>query len=209
MYNDITGIILSGGKSTRMGKDKSFLKLNNRFVIEHISDLMKSIFKDVIIITNETDKYEFLGLKCNEDIVKGIGPLGGIHSGLTHSGNELNFVISCDLPFITIDVIEFILNNRQDYDAVITRADGFIQQLCGFYRKKLLPQIEKFIDASSEEETRNNEQEKRKCRVLSLIECVNAKIIDIENIYPSYKNGTFFNMNNYEDYENALKILSI
>ena len=208
MYNDITGKILAGGKSTRMGKDKSFLKFGNQTVIEHICDLMKSIFQNVIIITNEPEKYQSLGLKCYEDIIKGIGPLGGIHSGLIHSQSELNFIISCDIPFITKDVIDFIISQKEDKEVVVTRADGYIQQLCGIYRKKLLPQIEKLIESSSEEETRNNEQKKRKCGVLSLIESIDAKIIDIEKEYTDYKPGTFYNMNNPEDYENALRMLN-
>ncbi|OGU18025.1 MAG: hypothetical protein A2X61_09395 [Ignavibacteria bacterium GWB2_35_12] len=207
MYNDITGIILSGGKSTRMGQDKSFLKFGNQTVIEHISQLMKSIFQDVIIITNEQYKYEFLGLKCYEDIIKSIGPLGGIHSGLTNTVNELNFIISCDIPFITKDVIDFIICQKEDRDIVVTSADGFIQQLCGLYRKKLIPEINKMITNSIEVEKGNNNQHKRKCNVLSLIESVNAKIIDIEKEFSDYKPGTFFNMNNPDDYEKVLKMI--
>ena len=208
MYNDITGIILSGGKSTRMGQDKSFLKFGNQTVIEHISELMKSIFKDVIIITNDPEKYKSLGLKCYEDILKGIGPLGGIHSGLTHSENELNFIISCDIPFITNDVIEFIINQKKDNDIVVTRADGFIQQLCGLYRKRLLPKINEMISESIENETRNVDQNKRKCKVLSLIDRVDTKIIDIEKEFLNYKPGTFFNMNKPDEYDLAIKILN-
>ena len=206
MYNDITGIILAGGKSTRMGQDKSFLKFGNHTVIEHAAELMKSLFNDVKIITNETEKYKFLELDCYEDIFKGNGPLGGIHSGLYHSSTELNFVISCDIPLITKDVIEFIINHKDNYSAVVTKADGFIQQLCGLYSKILLPEIEKLIE-SSQDEVRNNAQHKRKCMVLSLIDSVNSKIIDIENEYADYKSGTFFNINKPGDYEQALKLI--
>ncbi|MBI5324993.1 MAG: molybdenum cofactor guanylyltransferase [Ignavibacteriae bacterium] len=208
MYNDITGIILAGGKSTRMGQDKSFLKFGYHTVIEHDAELMKSIFHDVIIITNEPDKYKILGFKCYEDIFKGIGPLGGIHSGLTNSENELNFVISCDIPFITKEVIEFIISQQENYDAVITKADGYIQQLCGLYRRKLIQQILQLVQTDSEVETRNNIQHKRKCKVLSLIEMVNARIIDFETEYENYKPGTFFNINKPDDYDLAIKMLN-
>ena len=58
MYKDITGIILSGGNSTRMGENKSFLKIGDTFIIEIITYLMKSIFSEVIIITNEPELYK-------------------------------------------------------------------------------------------------------------------------------------------------------
>ena len=70
MYSDITGVILAGGKSSRMGVNKSFLKLGNQTIIERIVDLMKSIFSEVIIITNTPDEYKFLNLPLYEDIYK-------------------------------------------------------------------------------------------------------------------------------------------
>ncbi|MCL4549854.1 MAG: molybdenum cofactor guanylyltransferase [Bacteroidetes bacterium] len=199
MYNDITGIILAGGKSSRMGVNKSFLKLGSQTIIERITDLMKSIFTEVIIITNTPEEYLFLQLPLHEDIFKGQGPLGGIHSGLTHSKTGKNFVISCDIPLMTQEVIEFLTGYSTDRPITVARADGFIQQLCGVYCRSLLNEIEKII-FQSETEIRNNEQTKRKCSVHKLIENVNAEIIDIENDYSTFWKETFFNMNQPEDY---------
>src|SRR6266496_3170841 len=100
MYNDITGIILAGGKSSRMGTNKAFLRLGNKYVIEILADLMKNIFSKMILITNEPALYKFLKIDIYEDIYKNKGPLGGIHSGLVNSQTEKNFVLSCDIPFI-------------------------------------------------------------------------------------------------------------
>jgi len=76
MYFDITGIILAGGKSSRMGNNKSFLKLGHKLIIELITDLMKSLFNEVIIITNTPNEYEFLKLVMYKDIYVGKGVLG-------------------------------------------------------------------------------------------------------------------------------------
>ena len=73
MYNDITGIVLCGGKSSRMGTNKAFLKLGGKYIIEIICDLMKCIFGNVILVTNKTELYEFLNLEAHEDIYKGKG----------------------------------------------------------------------------------------------------------------------------------------
>ena len=200
MYNDITGIILSGGKSTRMGTNKSLLKLGDLTVVERIVNLMKPLFGRVILSTNSFDEYRFLGLEMFEDIYNGFGPIGGIHSGLVHSQTEKNFIISCDIPLMTEEVIEYLIRYSTDKPITVARADGFIQQLCGVYCRSLLNEIEKII-LHSETEVRDNEQTKRKCSVHKLIESVNAEIVDIEKDNPAYKKGTFFNMNRPEDYE--------
>jgi len=85
MYKDFTGIILSGGKSSRMGSDKALLTVGDETIIERITDLMKSIFSDVHIVTNTPEDYKFLNIPLYEDIFKNKGPLSGIHSGLHHS----------------------------------------------------------------------------------------------------------------------------
>ena len=108
MYNDITGIILSGGKSTRMGENKSLMKINGKTIIEHVNDLIQSLFSNVILISNNPDEYEFLGIKIYKDIFPGMGPLAGIHSGLKNSSTQKNFIISCDIPLMTPEMIKTI-----------------------------------------------------------------------------------------------------
>lgn len=223
MYNDITGIILSGGKSTRMGTNKSLLKLGDQTVIERIIDLMKPLFGRVILSTNSFDEYRFLGLEMFEDIYNGSGPLGGIHSGLVHSQTEKNFIISCDIPLMSAGIIKFLIEYSTDKPITIAKADGFTQQLCGVYSKSLLPEIEKIIEENITIDERNQsqqaslpvgkvettdqdihlkiEQKKRGCKVLQLVTAVDSEIIDIEKEYRYYVPGTFLNMNNPEEYE--------
>ena len=136
MYKDITGIILSGGKSTRMGSNKSFLKVGHKTIIERVRDLLQVIFKDVILITNDPDEYKFLNLPMFEDVYKYKGPLAGIHSGLLHSSTEINFIISCDIPLITQEMIKYLVDYKTEKIITIAKADGFIQQLAGKYSKE-------------------------------------------------------------------------
>lgn len=207
MYNDITGIILSGGKSVRMKTNKSLLKLGNQTVIERIVDLMKPLFERTILITNSFDEYRFLDIEMFEDIYNGFGPIGGIHSGLVHSKTEKNFIISCDIPLMTEEVIEYLIGYSTDKPITVATADGFIHQLCGVYCRSIFDEIEKNI-LHSETEVRNNRQRKHKCSVHKLIESVNTEIVDIENDYSAYRKETFFNMNNPEDYEAIKRKLS-
>ena len=202
MYKDITGIILSGGKSTRMGENKSLMKFGNKTVIEHTLLLMQSIFTDVILITNTPEEYQFLNVPMFEDVYKYRGPLAGIHSGLLNSKSDDNFIISCDIPLMTSKVVKYIVEFETEKPITVCRADGFLQQLAGKYSKSLLPIIENSLKVE-DEETRNSSQKKRKCKVHSLLDIAGAEIIDVKDL-DFYKEGTFLNMNRPEDYQKIL-----
>ena len=208
MYDDITAIILSGGKSLRMGTNKSFLKIGDKTVIERMRDLLQSIFKDVILITNVTDDYKFLGLPTYEDVFRHRGPLAGIHSGLKHSKTNINFIISCDLPLMTKELINYLIEYKTDKLITIAKADGFIQQLAGKYSKECLSPSEKILKEGINNENRDAVQKKRKCNVLSLIDLVGAEIIPAESL-PFYNEDLYFNMNSTEDYNLLLNKLSL
>ena len=209
MYNNITGFILAGGKSTRMGENKSLLKIGEHTIIERVVNLMKGLFKEVIIITNQKDVYFFPGLPMFEDVYKDIGPLAGIHSALSHATTEKNFIISCDIPLMTSDVIKYLIEYPTKKPITIARADNFIQQLIGLYSKNLISTIENIIDTSStQKDERNPEQKNRGCSVLELVKSVESEIIDIEKEYSSYIPGTFYNMNRPEEYKFIKDILS-
>lgn len=205
MYQDITGIILSGGKSSRMGKNKALLKIGDQSVIGKISGMMKNLFRRVILITNEPEIYTDLRIETFTDIKPGFGPLGGIHSGLTYSSTGRNFIISCDMPFIDDEVIGFIINYPSTKSLIIPKADGFLQQLCGIYSKNLLGKIESKLDDNGLEETRHKNQIHRKCRVHSFIDECDPEIMEMETEYPKYSNDLFFNMNSMEDYKYVLE----
>jgi molybdopterin-guanine dinucleotide biosynthesis protein A len=197
MYNDITGIILSGGKSLRMGTNKAFLKLGNKYIIEILADLLKYIFGKVILVTNEPGLYGFLKIDMFKDIYKGNGPLAGIHSGLMNSQTEKNFIISCDIPLITKSSIEFIVDYPSDKKIKVPFADGYIQQLCGVYCRSLLPEIEHQLNYNDQQGSVT------KCKVLKLVEKTQGEIINIEKEMPGYEANTFLNMNDIVQYQVA------
>ena len=196
MYSDITGVILAGEKSKRMGVNKSFLKLGNQTIIERITVVMKCIFKEVIIITNTPAEYAFLQLPSYEDVFKGKGPLGGIHSGLTFSNTEKNFVISCDTTLITKEMIEYIVEYKSDKPIKFCEAAGFHQPLVGSYKKEIIFDIENFINDNIEMPDKSFHHFLKK---------VDAEIIHPEDL-PFYKDEIFLNVNKKEDYEKLLVI---
>ena len=206
MYNDITGIILSGGKSKRMGVNKSLLKVESKTIIEVVQDKISKLFKELLVVTNEPELYQFLNMKIYEDIFPGKGPLTGIHSGLVHSKTQQNFILSCDIPLITTDMINTIINYKKDSPITIAKADGYIQQLCGVYDKSCLSKVEDLLEESLSDENRNTQQEKRGCKVLQLIKEIDAEILDAEAL-PFYNKDLFFNMNTMDDFIYAKKKL--
>jgi molybdenum cofactor guanylyltransferase len=191
MYNDVTGIILSGGKSSRMGTNKSLLKLGNETVIEIIHKVLSELFPRVIIITNDIITYEFINCEKFGDIKLGYGPLSGIHSGLINSKTDKNFIISCDVPLISKKIIEFIVDYPGDHDIVVPFADNHIQTLCGMYHKNILNEIESIFLSNSEIKS---------CKVKYLLDKTRSKIIEIEKELPDFDKNTFMNMNNMVQY---------
>jgi molybdenum cofactor guanylyltransferase len=203
LYKDITGIILSGGKSSRMGSDKALLKIGSETIIERITNLIKSIFSDVFIVSNTPGDYKFLNIPLYEDIYKSKGPLSGIHSGLVHSSTDKNFFISCDLPLVSEELIRFVVDYKSDKPARFCFAGGRHHYLSGIYAKALLPEIERIIRVEQ-----NYQGEKGKTfSMKNLFMNVEVKVINVETL-PFYDENLFFNLNTPEDFEHLKKILS-
>lgn len=116
--NDITGIILAGGKSSRMGTDKGFLKLNGIFFIEHSIAALQPLVGQILIVSSNPD-YDVFNLKRVEDLIKNSGPLAGIYSGLKHSKTKYSLVLSCDIPLIKTEVLEKLIEANDDVSEVI------------------------------------------------------------------------------------------
>src|SRR3989338_6495006 len=123
----VTAIILAGGKSSRMCRNKAFIKLKGKTFIEKIIVTLKSIFDEVIIVANEVEKLKGLKVRVVKDIVPNRGPLSGIHSGLVNSKTLINFVVACDMPFLNPGVINQMVRIANGYDAVVVGSNGRLE----------------------------------------------------------------------------------
>lgn len=207
MYNNITGIILSGGISSRIGKNKSLLKNGDQTLIEQVMDLMKNLFKNVILVTNEPGLFEFTHIQIYEDVFKYKGPLAGIHSGLINSSTEKNFFISCDLPFINSTLIKFLVDYKTDKLITVGKANGKIQHLAGLYSKKCLETAEQLLSDYTIKNPSSESRGKNNASVLSLLDIIEAEILSVDK-QAFYNEDLFFNMNTMEDYEYVISKLS-
>ena len=138
----ITGVILAGGKSTRMGTDKALLALNGKPFIQHVAEAFQNVFTKVVISAN-TAAYDFLLLPVLRDVYPDCGPLGGIHSALMTTAAEAVFFCSCDTPFMNSSVIRFVVNRPLPDQVTLVLGGNCLQPLCGVYKRGCLPVIEK------------------------------------------------------------------
>ena len=132
----ITGIILAGGKSSRMGEDKGFLKLNGKTFMSSIIAALKPIVGEIIIVSNNSE-YDVFNLKRVADSMEDSGPLAGLYSGLLHSETENNIVLSCDVPLISSSVLKKLLEGAPSETEVIQfESEGKTMPLVAMYKKK-------------------------------------------------------------------------
>lgn len=132
---NITGIILAGGKNSRMGTDKGFLKLNGKHFIEHIIEVLSPLVSEIIIVSNNTD-YDVFNLKRVNDLIENAGPLAGISSGLLASKTEKNMVLSCDIPLINSEVLNLLINKiEEDSEIIQIESNDKTMPLIAVYNK--------------------------------------------------------------------------
>jgi molybdenum cofactor guanylyltransferase len=140
LHPDVTGFVLTGGKSTRMGRDKAVLKLEGRTLLDHAVATLRKITGEVCIL-GPRQLYARYGLPVIEDIYPGCGPLGGIHAALSHTRTQFNLIIAVDTPFLSPEFLAFMAGRAVQSGAVVTTPEigGYRQPLCSVYSRDFLP----------------------------------------------------------------------
>ena len=143
-----TAIILAGGKSSRMGFDKQFLKIKERLLIENLIQRLKPSFSEIVIVTNRPEEYKSLPVIVTQDVFKGIGPLAGIHAGLLKSTSHFSYIIACDMPNINIEFINYMKSQitGSDKKAAIARFKEWVEPFNAFYSKDIIEVLEDFLE---------------------------------------------------------------
>lgn len=184
----ITGVILAGGESRRMGSDKSLLPIQGARFIDHVYSRMKALFDEVVIVTNSPELYTDIDCRKVPDLYYAQGSLAGVHSGLAHAGNEQIFVVGCDMPFISAQVVRHICAQSDQGDMVIPHSSSGHEPLHALYSKNCLPAMEHVLDAGQRRIMLFFDQVK-------MVEIPRSKIYELD---PAGK--SFLNINTPEDY---------
>ncbi|MFH0730147.1 MAG: molybdenum cofactor guanylyltransferase [Pseudomonadota bacterium] len=143
-FDDVTGVILAGGRSSRMGRDKAMLKVGEETFFDRILRLMQSFFPQVIIAGNRPDLMR-PGVPYYPDNYPG-SALGGLYTGLFAAQTEKIFVSSCDIPFPSPDIIRIILSERGSFDVVVPKTPDGFEPLFGLYHKNCLPPMRDMLE---------------------------------------------------------------
>ena len=144
----ITGAILAGGQSTRMGSDKALLELHGKRMLERVHCTMASLFGSTLLITNSPERYSFLPCPAAPDRFVGAGSLAGIHAALTHATTEWVFVVACDMPLLSPAVIRYLCSLNEEYEIVVPESSSGLEPLHALYRRSCLPEMEAMLSGS-------------------------------------------------------------
>ena len=148
MKTSCSGVILSGGLNTRFsGRDKAFVTVGGRPMIEHLLAVFRSLFDDIVLVTNDPMKYISWDLHIVTDVYSCRSSLTGIHAGLFHAAHPHAFFAACDAPFLQGSVVQTLLDALEpSADVVIPETIAGLEPLCAIYSKRCLPAIEKLLD---------------------------------------------------------------
>ncbi len=137
--------LLAGGKRTRMGENKAFIEFHGQTLIARALATLSEACGDVVIV-GDPEVFAPYG-QVISDIFPGCGPLGGIHAALTRSSAELNAIVAVDMPFVSSELLEFLLEEATRAAATVTvpRTGRGVQPLCAVYRRAFAPVAERAI----------------------------------------------------------------
>ena len=194
-YTNISAVILSGGRNTRMeGRDKAMLSVAGQPILERSISVLEQIFEELIIVTNDTRTYNYKGIKIVKDEIKNIGPLGGIHAGLGYLSGKAGFFVGCDMPFLHNDIIRQQVEhfNRTPCDALVPRIGGSIEPLHAVYKTSLKDKINNFVKKSDDHSIR------------SFLKTTNVHFFDLQDTASNRQ--CFRNINTPEDLKKDIRL---
>lgn len=191
-FDHFNGYILAGGKSSRMGTDKGLMLFKGKAIIEYVIEQLQPAVNKVTIVSNNPE-YEKFGFAVIADLIKETGPAGGIYTALNHTDTDLNFIVSCDMPFISKEAIEFMFQNKSKSQIILPVRQGKMEPLFGIYSKDCLFKWHELMEGA----------------VIKLQEMVtNFQLnkIEVDNNV-QFSDSLFMNINTKKDFENAFNLI--
>jgi molybdopterin-guanine dinucleotide biosynthesis protein A len=190
----MTSIILAGGKSLRLGRNKSLENIGGKSLIRWVIDRLAILSTEIIIATahgEEVPCSSDVMVKTVADIHTGKGPLAGIYSGLTASSNSRAIVVSCDTPFLSVSLLEYMTKICSKFDVVVPRIEMKTEPLCAVYSKNCLAPIRALL--------KQNE-----LKIIELFPMVTVRYIEVAEIDRfDPEHLSFFNINSQADLDRA------
>ena len=192
----LSGAILAGGKSTRMGSNKALMRLNGEPMIARVARVLSSCraIDEVMLITSAPADYVFLNLPAHGDFYFGKGPLAGIHSALRHARHARVLMVACDLPFITAALLDYLCAESAAHEITALESEKGVEPLCAVYAKSCTAAIERQLLEG-------------RLKVAEIFDKVNTRIMKLEPSLPGYRPHLFTNVNTPEDFSATVEAL--
>ena len=191
----ITGAILAGGQSRRMGQNKALMTLGGVRLIDRVVETMHHVCTDLLMVTNTPEVYADLGLPMVGDVWPDKGSLGGIYSALYHATTPYCLVVACDMPFLQTSVLQYLVSQIETYDVVMPEVDGEQQPLHAIYGRACLPPIAQRLEAN-------------RLKIVGFLPDVNVRTITADELRPLDPDlRAFQNLNTPEDMAAATRYL--
>jgi molybdopterin-guanine dinucleotide biosynthesis protein A len=195
------GFVIAGGKSSRMGADKAFLELGGQTLLERALSVLNAVCDCVSIVGDPAKFRTYRGSKTGSarcesvvaDIFPGCGPLAGIHAALLHSTAALNLMLAVDMPFVSSELLAFLVAAAEPSPAIITvpRTSKGLQPLCAVYRRDFLTAAEKALRAGN-------------YKIDAAFSGVAIRVIEAEELAAAdFSEQSFFNVNTPQDHRTA------
>lgn len=189
--NAISVAIQAGGQSSRMGEDKSFVRYNGRAMIETVLEKVADLGQELFVVTNNPGPYAYLGVPTVGDVYPDHGPLGGIHTAISHAAHPHTLIVACDMPWLERPLLQYLISLRHTADVVVPLWDKFPEPLHAVYSKACLPAIEENLKA-------------KKLKITRFYGQVTVKYVGQEEIEKVGGNGrSFANINTPQDLTQA------
>jgi len=185
----IAGVILAGGESLRMGRNKAMLAVSGERIIESVYRCLSGLFEELLLVTNTPEIYDFIPCRKVGDIYPGMGPLAGIHAALSNCCADRAFVTGCDMPSLNASVIRELCSMPDDLDVVIPETRGGLEPLHSIYSKRCLPKMREIL-------------ERGELRILSFFDTADIRLVPrsrVAALDPGF--SSFRNINTPEDYQ--------
>ncbi len=187
----ITGVILAGGKSSRMGQNKALMTLGGKRLVDRVLEVMRAVFDTLLLVTNTPTVYADLGVRMVPDVWAEAGALGGIYSALQQAATPSCLVVACDMPFLQAALLRYLVAQRRDYDVVVPDVHDELQTLHAVYSQDCVAPIERCLAA-------------QRLRVISFFPEVRVRTVTTSEVLPHDPQLlAFHNVNTPEDWRTA------
>lgn len=192
----ISAVILAGGRNLRMRREKALLMLGEKPVIHHQIRILRHVFNELIIVAREKCGFQESQALIVKDVIPDLGPIGGLYTGLTFSSSSRVFLIGCDMPFINVRLLNYMLSQAQGAEIVVPVSSKGVEPLSAIYSRSCLKTIKRQISRGGR-------------RLSSLLPHHQVRYLSRQEIAPIDAEGnSFFNMNTPSDYQRAQEIWS-